>query len=105
MTSHGYKQNEISQELSMRTNIFKRSYYTVLRAVSSATLIKFHNTHRETSSDPGHIFRKWSWLGLNKCIKIYTRNFHPQNLSTNTSSYFPTSHTLYLLSLEGITVG
>jgi hypothetical protein len=34
MTSHGYKQNEISQELSMGTNIFKRSYYTVLRAFS-----------------------------------------------------------------------
>ena len=28
--SHGYNQNEISQELSMGTNIFKRSYYTVL---------------------------------------------------------------------------
>ena len=34
MTSHGYKQNEISQELSMRTKIFKTSYYTVLRALS-----------------------------------------------------------------------
>jgi hypothetical protein len=32
MTSHGYKQNEISQELSMGTKIFKTSYYTVLRA-------------------------------------------------------------------------
>jgi hypothetical protein len=26
MTSHGYKQNEISQEVSMGTKIFKRSY-------------------------------------------------------------------------------
>ena len=26
---HGYKQNEISQELSMGTKIFKRRYYTV----------------------------------------------------------------------------
>jgi hypothetical protein len=34
MTSHGYKQNEISQELSMGTKIFKTSYYTVLRAFS-----------------------------------------------------------------------
>jgi hypothetical protein len=32
MTSHVYKQNEISQELSMGTEIFKRSYCTVLRA-------------------------------------------------------------------------
>jgi hypothetical protein len=32
--SHGYKQNEISQEQSMGTNIFKRSYYTVLRGLS-----------------------------------------------------------------------
>jgi hypothetical protein len=32
MTSNGYKQNEISQELSMGTKIFKTSYYTVLRA-------------------------------------------------------------------------
>jgi hypothetical protein len=48
MTSHGYKQNEISQELSMGTKIFKTSYDTVLRALSfnenknfddSATLI------------------------------------------------------------------
>jgi hypothetical protein len=30
MTSHSYKQNEISQELSMGTKIFKTSYYTVL---------------------------------------------------------------------------
>jgi hypothetical protein len=29
MTSNGYKQNEISQELSMETKIFKTSYYTV----------------------------------------------------------------------------
>ena len=34
MTSHGYKQNEISQELSMVTKIIKTSYYTVLRAFS-----------------------------------------------------------------------
>ena len=49
MTSHGYKQNEISQELSMGTKIFKTSYYTVLKAFSfkkikilmtSTTLIK-----------------------------------------------------------------
>jgi hypothetical protein len=31
MTSHGYKQNEISQELSMGTKIFKTSYGAVLR--------------------------------------------------------------------------
>jgi hypothetical protein len=34
MTSHGYKQNEISQELSMGTKNFKTSCYTVLRAFS-----------------------------------------------------------------------
>ena len=34
MTSHGYKQNEIFQELSMGTEIFKTSYYAVLRAFS-----------------------------------------------------------------------
>jgi hypothetical protein len=34
MTSHGYKQNEISQELSMGTKVFKTSYYAVLRAFS-----------------------------------------------------------------------
>jgi hypothetical protein len=34
MTSHGCKQNEISQEQSMGTKIFKTSYYTVLRAFS-----------------------------------------------------------------------
>jgi hypothetical protein len=34
MTSHGYKQNAISQELSMGTKIFKTSYYAVLRAFS-----------------------------------------------------------------------
>jgi hypothetical protein len=34
MTSHGYKQNEISQELGMVTKIFKISYHTVLRAFS-----------------------------------------------------------------------
>ena len=35
MTSLGCKQNEISQELSMGTNIFKTSYIaTVLRAFS-----------------------------------------------------------------------
>ena len=32
MTSNGYKQHEISQELSIGTKIFKPSYYTVLRA-------------------------------------------------------------------------
>jgi hypothetical protein len=31
---HGYKQNEISQKLSMGTKIFKISYYTVSRAFS-----------------------------------------------------------------------
>ena len=30
MTSHGDKQNEISQELSMGIKIFKTRYYTVL---------------------------------------------------------------------------
>ena len=34
MTSHGYKQNEISQELSKRTKIFKTSYHTILSAFS-----------------------------------------------------------------------
>ena len=34
MTSHDYKQNEISQELSMGTEIFKTSYNPVLRAFS-----------------------------------------------------------------------
>ena len=34
MTSHGYKQDEISQELSMGTKNFKTNYYTVLRAFS-----------------------------------------------------------------------
>jgi hypothetical protein len=34
MKSHGYKQNEISQKLSIGTKIFKTSYYTVLRAFS-----------------------------------------------------------------------
>jgi hypothetical protein len=34
MTSHGYKQNEISRELSMGTKIFKTCYYTVLRVFS-----------------------------------------------------------------------
>jgi hypothetical protein len=34
MKSHGYKQNEISQELSIGTKMFKTSYYTVLRAFS-----------------------------------------------------------------------
>jgi hypothetical protein len=32
--SHGYKQNEISQELSMGTKISNTSYYAVLRAFS-----------------------------------------------------------------------
>jgi hypothetical protein len=40
MTSHGYKQNEISQELSMGTKIFKTSYYTVLRALNYFTFKK-----------------------------------------------------------------
>ena len=35
MKSHGYKQNEICQELSIGTKIFKTSYYTILRAFSS----------------------------------------------------------------------
>ena len=30
MTSHGYKQNEISQELNMGTKIFKTSYDVAL---------------------------------------------------------------------------
>jgi hypothetical protein len=34
MTSYGYKQNEISQELSMGTKMLKTSYYTVLRGFS-----------------------------------------------------------------------
>jgi hypothetical protein len=34
MTSHGYKQNKISQELSMGTKIFKISHYTALGAFS-----------------------------------------------------------------------
>ena len=34
MTSHGYKQNEISEKLSIGTKMFKTSYYTVLRALS-----------------------------------------------------------------------
>jgi hypothetical protein len=34
MTSHGYKQIEISQELSMGTKMLKTSYRTVLRAFS-----------------------------------------------------------------------
>jgi hypothetical protein len=37
---HGYKQNEISQELSMGTKIFKTSYYTVLTAFSFKKIIK-----------------------------------------------------------------
>ena len=32
--SHGYKQNEISQEQSMGTKIFKTCYYAVIRAFS-----------------------------------------------------------------------
>ena len=35
MTSYDYRQDKISQELSMGTKIFKTSYYTVLRAFSS----------------------------------------------------------------------
>ena len=34
MKLHGYKQNQISQELSIGTKIFKTNYYTVLRAFS-----------------------------------------------------------------------
>ena len=34
MKSHGYKQNEIFQERSMGTEIFKTSYYAILRAFS-----------------------------------------------------------------------
>ena len=34
MTSPVYKQNEISQELSIGTKIFETSYYTVLTAFS-----------------------------------------------------------------------
>jgi hypothetical protein len=34
MTSHGCKQNEISQELSIGTKVFKTSYFTALRAFS-----------------------------------------------------------------------
>ena len=34
MTSHGYKQNEIPQELSIGTKIFKTSYYTCLLDVT-----------------------------------------------------------------------
>ena len=34
MTSHGYKQNEISQELSMESKSSKQVIYTVLRALS-----------------------------------------------------------------------
>jgi hypothetical protein len=46
MTSHGYKQNEISQELSMGTKIFKTSYYTVLRAFSFKKIKECHfNMH------------------------------------------------------------
>jgi hypothetical protein len=32
--TYGYKQDKISQELSLETKIFKTSYYTVLRAFS-----------------------------------------------------------------------
>jgi hypothetical protein len=39
MTSHGYKQNEIPQELSIGTKIFKTSYYTCLLDV---TLSVYH---------------------------------------------------------------
>jgi hypothetical protein len=40
MTSHGFKQNEISQEqtMPMGTNFFKRSYFTVLRVLSFETI-------------------------------------------------------------------
>ena len=38
MTSHGFKQNEISQVQTMRTNFFKRSYFTVLGVLSFETI-------------------------------------------------------------------
>jgi hypothetical protein len=38
MTSHGFKQNEISQEQTMRTNFFKRRYFTVLGVLSFETI-------------------------------------------------------------------
>ena len=38
MKSHGFKQNEISQEQTMRTNFFKRSYFTVLGVLSFETI-------------------------------------------------------------------
>jgi hypothetical protein len=34
MTSHGFKQNEISEEQTMETNFFKRNYFTVLGVLS-----------------------------------------------------------------------
>jgi hypothetical protein len=49
--SHGYKQNEISQELSMETKIFKTSYYTVLRAFSAI----FKAKHSRISHDHVHV--------------------------------------------------
>ena len=38
MTSHGFKQNEISQEQTIGTNFFKRSYFTVLGVLSFETI-------------------------------------------------------------------
>ena len=38
MTSHGFKQNEISEELTMETNFFKRRYFTVLGVLSFETI-------------------------------------------------------------------
>jgi hypothetical protein len=38
MTSHGFKQNEISQEQTMGTNFFKRSQFAVLGVLSFETI-------------------------------------------------------------------
>jgi hypothetical protein len=35
---HGFKQNEISQEQTMETNIFKRNYFTVFGVLSFETI-------------------------------------------------------------------
>jgi hypothetical protein len=40
MTSHGFEQNEISQEQTMGNNFFKRSYFTVLGVLSLETIKK-----------------------------------------------------------------
>jgi hypothetical protein len=53
MTSYGYKQDKISQELSMGTKIFKTSYYTVVRAFSFKKiniLTRNDQIYREISS-------------------------------------------------------